>query len=240
MKILVLQLDAPLMSFGGVRVDNFNPTEEVPMASLLTGLVANALGYDHSEYEATSRLQERIQYSARVDRPGRIVEDFHTVDLGQEHLSQPGWTTWGIAEEREGGSSEGTHIRHRTYHGDRVVTVAVALRPVDEEPTLLQVRDALQRPARPLFIGRKCCIPSLPLVMMGDKTPGGFIEAESTEDALRWAPVSKRGTVEHFYEVWTPSYDDGVGAILWRDRKDWVNQIHGDRRYMHRKKVSSR
>ena len=43
------------------------------------------------------------------------------------------------------------------------VTVALRLEPDGEEPTLDDLAQALQEPARPLFIGRKPCLPSTPL-----------------------------------------------------------------------------
>ena len=54
----VLRFDAPWMSFGGVVVDHHGFTERFPGRSLLTGLVANAIGLDHSDTDALQDLQE--------------------------------------------------------------------------------------------------------------------------------------------------------------------------------------
>src|SRR5437762_157802 len=114
-ELLLLRFDAPLLSFGGVAVDNQGVTRRFPGRAMLTGLVANALGYTHGQSERLQSLQERLRYAARCDRPGQTFVDYQTVDLSQPFLEQ-GWTTRGTAEGREGGSArKGTHIRYRHY-----------------------------------------------------------------------------------------------------------------------------
>ena len=44
---LILRFDAPLMSFGGPMVDHNGVVQDFPPTSLLTGLIGNALGYEH-------------------------------------------------------------------------------------------------------------------------------------------------------------------------------------------------
>ena len=48
MQVLLLNLQAPLMSFGGPQVDHIGPTGRFPTVSQITGLLGNALGYTHS------------------------------------------------------------------------------------------------------------------------------------------------------------------------------------------------
>ena len=66
------------------------------------------------------------------------------------------------------------------------MTVALRLGDKDESPTLEELADALREPARPLFIGRKPCLPSAPLF-------ADFIEAETTLDALLKHPLERDG-----------------------------------------------
>ena len=42
---LVLQLEAPLVAFGGVTIDHIGVIRDFPALSMLTGLFANALGW---------------------------------------------------------------------------------------------------------------------------------------------------------------------------------------------------
>jgi hypothetical protein len=94
---------------------------------------------------------------------GERLRDYHTVDLGQPHLTGTGWTTRGTAETRDGASGKATHIRHRWYLADALVLVALTLAPDNETPGLDRLAAALDCPARPLFIGRKPCLPTAPI-----------------------------------------------------------------------------
>jgi len=167
MDILLLRFDAPLMSFGGPIVDNHGIIQTYPALSMICGLLANALGYDHYEFADLQRLQERLQYACRQDRPGTRLRDYQTVDLGQEFMSDDlAWTTWGSLERRKGGTaSSGTQIRYRDYWADAMYTVALTLDPLDESPTIDDLEQALRTPERPLFIGRKPCLPAERLLL---------------------------------------------------------------------------
>jgi CRISPR system Cascade subunit CasD len=229
MEILILRFDAPLVSFGGVQVDQRGVTREFPGRSMLTGLVANALGYDHSAFEQLQRLQVRLRYAVRRDRAGTRLIDFQTVDLGQDFMRE-GWTTRGAPEGRGGGSAKaGTHIRYRHYLADALYTLAFTLDPAEEEPSLDRVEAALREPERPLFLGRKCCLPATPLVV-------GRTSAISLGAAVRAAPpVPGRTDVQEALLAWWP-VEEGDHALGSRevpvtDERDWANQVHVGRRF---------
>jgi CRISPR system Cascade subunit CasD len=230
MDLLILRLDAPLMSFGAPIVDNRGAIEDHPPLSLLTGLLANALGYDHRQPERLLGLQRRIRYACRRDRTGERMTDFQTVDLGQDFLVDKGWTTRGAIERRAGGSArEGTHIRTRDYLADAVYTVALTLERRDEAPTLDDVATALDSPERPLFLGRKPCLPSAPLLL-------GRLEAVSLYAALQRAPRLHPERVDGDPDARAACWPDGDGpddhgtALAVTDERDWTNQIHGGQR----------
>lgn len=231
MKVLLLRFDAPLVSFGGVVVDAQNVTDDMPSRSMVTGLLGNALGYDHADVHLLARLQERIRMAVRRDREGSRLVDFQTVDLGQDFLSA-GWTTWGRPEGRDGGSAaSGTHIRQRHFLADSVTTVAITLEDADEAPTLDDLVAALDEPARPLFLGRKACLPSTPVGL-------GVVEAESKLDALRAAPFERRSArdkrridAERPCRVRVGCGEDVPAGTQLAERavsedRDWPNQIH--------------
>ncbi len=69
---LILQLEAPLLAFGGVAIDHIGATRDFPSQSMLAGLLANALGWRRTEWEKIQSLQDRIIFAARLDRGGRI------------------------------------------------------------------------------------------------------------------------------------------------------------------------
>lgn len=229
MEALVLRFDAPLMSFGDVAVDNYGFTARFPGSSMLTGLLGNALGYRHGDALVLGLLQSRLQFAARCDRPGTRLIDYQTADLSQDSL-QVGWTTRGYRERREGGSaSQETTIRYRHYLSDAVFTVALALAPADGTPTLIDAEGALRSPARPLFIGRKSCLPSMPILV--ERQGGGTLR-----EILRAVPaIEHRGSPPPWPALWPADDDDRAETsrlVALYDDRDWSNQIHTGRRWM--------
>lgn len=164
------------MSFGTAAVDHHRTIQAWPPVSLLTGLIGNALGWERRHPQALDALQRRIRWAARLDRPGTALVDFQTAQLRQ---ADAGWTTRGLVEGRDGGA--GTYrsplLRYRHYRGDASVVVALRLEPADEPPTLDDIAQALDRPARPLFLGRKGCPPATRLVL-------GMVDAPDNVMAL--------------------------------------------------------
>lgn len=230
-EVLLLRFDAPLMSFGDVQVDERGVSAEFPGRSLLTGLLGNALGWSHAEADRLNLLQSRLQHAVRRDRAGELLVDYQTVDLGQPFLER-GWTTRGAPAKRAGGSARsGTHIRHRHYWADAVFTVAVTLDPEEGEPDLDECAQALRQPERPLFLGRKACLPAAPLVVTKTRSP-------SVRRALLTTRLSPRADSEEGrFSFWWPA--DGAQAdvsgkhrIPVHDERDWNNQIHVGRRFM--------
>lgn len=156
---LLLRLEAPLMSFGTSAVDHRRPVQPWPAVSMLAGLLANALGWERTDAPALDRLQQRIRWAARIERAGTLLNDFQTAQLSKQDR---GWTTRGAVEERGGGadSYRSPHLRFRDYRADASVLVALRLDPESDAPTVHQLAAALDAPLRPLFLGRKSCLPA--------------------------------------------------------------------------------
>jgi CRISPR system Cascade subunit CasD len=231
MKAILLRFDAPLVSFGGPAVDHNRVVQPYPALSMLTGLIANALGWDHRDYEALGSLQERLRYAARIDRPGAALVDYQTVDLGKDWMlpKKAGWTTRGRIAERAGASGEATHQRYTHYRADSIHTVALAL-VGEQAPTLEDVAFALREPARPLFIGRKCCLPAGPVLL-------GVVETDSLVSALATTPRAGRAD-RGLLQAWWWDGDDGRAAsgesrvVPPTDERDWLGGVHVGRRLM--------
>lgn len=235
MKAVVLRLDAPLMSFGSEIIDQNGYIDTFPGTAMLTGLVANALGWHHRDFDLLQTLQARLEYAARWDvSPHRLV-DYHTVEMGQDKMRQPGWTTRGTPEHRSGGatSQTGTHVRHRHYWVDGLMTVIMGLSG-GGDPTIEAVAAAIARPARPLFLGRKACLPSRPL--LDPLTP--LVDGQTLLDILCWVAVWDRGG--------KPSAEQGGLMACWPadppvghparvrqvfDLRDWENQLPAGSRW---------
>lgn len=242
--VLLLRFEAPLMSFGDVAIDSRGPTRMFPTRSMLAGLCANALGHEHHEAARTNALQASLRFASRRDRAGETLRDFHTVELGQidrrgvAWLADTGWTTRGRSEERGGAEATrmGTHIRERFYLADAIYTLALTLTSEPGAPSLDVLEAALREPARPLFLGRKPCLPSAP-VLLGRASAGTLL------GALAAAPLSKRATPNdgRVLAEWPDDTDEGAQArevaphsrrAAITDERDWVNQIHVGRRFV--------
>jgi len=243
--ILILRFDAPLVSFGGPAVDNYRVVQAWPAASMVTGLVGNALGYDHREFERLQRLQQRLRYVVRCDRPGSALQDYQTVNLGDTEMlpANAGWTTWGRVEER-GGSGDnktGTHIRYRDYRADSIHTLALTLDPAAEHPTIDDLERALMRPERPLFIGRKCCLPAGP-ILVRRLLASSLITALASEPRVTEARTNVEPSEP--LSAWWPEGEthgpvEQQRAIAVSDERDWSNQVHCGNRLLHHGLVRS-
>jgi len=222
---LVLHLEAPLLAFGGVRIDHIGVTRDFPSLSMMTGLLANALGYHRTEWEKHQTLQDRLIFAARRDRENLagLLTDTQNAWLRGER----GWTTWGMAEERGGAASNAPHRRLRDYHMDQHIMVALRLR--DEGTLDLDaLAEALARPARPLFIGRKPCLPAGPLVR---ETP--FVHAANAYDAL--GRISGETSRSEARALWPLGEGPDTGKLVDRiidlpDIRNWKTGLHGGTR----------
>ena len=224
MHCLYCFFEAPLLSFGAPAVDETRPAGAFPTRSMLTGLVANALGWDHAHFERLQALQEGLRVGARADRPGEVLRDFHTVDLSQGFMQQ-GWTTRGRVERRGGGSAKtGTHIRYRYYRADAVWLVVLSWAGTGGPVSLSDIENALAHPARPIFFGRKSCPPSRPLRPVR-------VEAAGLAEVLATIPLHPRHVDHRPWTAWCPADDPSLaGRRMWPVRaatlRDWANQVH--------------
>lgn len=230
MDALILRLDSPLMSFGGVMVDHHNVTDRFPGLSLFAGLFANALGLSHGDGDKIGALQDRLIVASRWDIEPEKIVDYHTVDLGQPKMVEPGWTTRGAPEHRDGGDAKkGTHIRYRYYWANGILTTVIALAD-DAAPDLATIESALRAPARPLFLGRKTCLPNAPILVgraTGDDVLAVLKAVPRAQCEVRKA---RSQTMPACWPAEVGARDDQLKAVY--DQRDWKNQWHSGRRIM--------
>ena len=216
---LVLVFDAPLISYGGVSVDRRRVTDLFPGRSMLTGLIGNALGYRRQDFDKLGRLQGRIRHAACTDF-GEMLRDYHTARLDN---SEKAWTTYGVPEGREGGKNTPYHteIREVDYLADSLSVVAMTVSDMAEGPSLDDVAEAMLKPARPLFIGRKNCLPSRPifeeLLEASHETEVLYIVGARlgmSNPMIQWDGVGEHSSVRKEQDAWVS------------DLKDWENNMH--------------
>ncbi len=233
MQWMRLRLRAPLGAFGGESIDAHGVIRDFPSLSMLTGLLANALGWTRTMRAEHQSLQERIVFGAVWERDVGLsrMTDYQTAQLG---WNDQAWTTRGVPGGRAGGQGTyaGAHQRWRDYHMDLQMAVVLRLEPADASPSLEDLATALLRPARPLFIGRKSCLPSRPIF-------DGWIEdATDIRAALRDVAAAD---VSPLRACWPESEgNDGANRTTdVTDERNWLSGLHGGSRRVCEGRITS-
>ena len=226
---LMLRLSGHSLYFGSTLIDNYHLSDTIPPKSLIVGLLANALGYDRSEYEKLHTLQDSINYAIRIDRAGIPFIDYQTVQIDAVKNNDLSLKTGA------------THIKYNSYLADGIYLIALSL----DHPSLSldDLLSSLNNPARSLFIGRYNCVPNTKIAL-------GISTANSFEDVLTSYPQLQDWDMPTSYKknmfVWLPvlSEDDlknltALDSIKeFTDECDYRNRIYGGQRFMKRKNIS--
>lgn len=179
---LPLVLDAPLQSWGHQSQFTRRNTLNFPTFSGLIGLIAAAAGIDRESADQTERiaaLTELRIMTCRISRwkgrsPWRqspVLTDFHTVE-GPRVAS---------------GKLKTMELTHRNYLQNHRFIVLL-----QGTPSLLEsVLTALRNPVWGGWLGRKCCLPALPLL------PPGDLPAQDMDNAWQSAVASLSFSSHH-------------------------------------------
>ena len=81
---LMLRLASPLIAFGGETIDNQGVIRDFPALSMLTGLIANALGWDRGQDRLHNRLQQRLRMGTALAPGFGGVHDYQTAELFED------------------------------------------------------------------------------------------------------------------------------------------------------------
>ncbi len=204
-----------------------------PTKSGVVGLIGCAVGLrrDDSELE---RLDRDLLFGVRIDRPGVVSTDYHTV-TGYHRTAAGGYkhsggTAKSLAKAQE--HSESTIVSPREYLHDAAFLVALAshdhalLRQLAGELDHPHWSGDLQFPKWPLYLGRKSCVPCRPIL---DRLAD---EYENLEDALRkeaWAAARSGIRQAPRLEAWIecldrePEKQDGI--VIERQDAMRLNQL---------------
>ncbi len=205
MATLLLRLAAPMQSWGMDAKFETRLTMREPTKSGVTGMLAAALGCRRDQLPEPLR---RLRMAVRVDQEGRLLEDFHAVHgIAADDLGR-------IARNADGAPKPAKNrdfITYRQYLCDAVFLVALEC---EDDAYLHELADALRHPAFPLFLGRRSCPPTLPLVL-------GVMEADA-EDLLSRYPwqASERYQRSHRQAALRLIADARPGAAARPSRRD--------------------
>lgn len=192
MPTLLLRLAAPLQSWGSSSKFETRTTEKMPTKSGVIGLLAAALGYRR---DADLTELSALKFGVRADREGEDITDFHTAHAKKD-----------------------SYVTYRHYLTDAAFLAGFE----GDEKLLAKLEHALQNPVFPLFLGRRSCPPTLPLVI--------GIREEPLESALRNEPPICRNSGR---KVRIRIETDGTEGGMIQDEPvsfDPRRRIHGYRR----------
>lgn len=170
---LLLRLAGPLQSWGEHSVFGHRDTLRFPTRSGLIGMFAAAEGRPRG---APLHDYDALRLTVRIDRPGVVLRDFHTIGGGY-----PRELTVPTAEGKRRQPGFETILTYRYYRSDAVFIVAVE-GPDDRTDAIAR---ALRSPYWPVYLGRRSCPPDQPLLLRGDVD-------DPVEHLLARVPVASR------------------------------------------------
>ncbi|NGO75770.1 type I-E CRISPR-associated protein Cas5/CasD [Streptomyces sp. YC504] len=179
--VLLLRLAAPLQSWGDRSAFNRRETRPEPTKSGIVGLLAAAAGRPrHAPIDDLAGLSLGI----RIEQPGTILRDFHTVS---DHRGRPLLSSAVTAKGQQKSTSPAkyTHVTQRFYLQDAIFLAAIE-GPGDLVTTL---EHAVRRPAFPLALGRRSCAPTQPL-FLGQRT--GTLQTVLRTEPWQASPAVRR------------------------------------------------
>lgn len=137
MATLLLRLAGPLQAWGADSRFTVRATRRAPTKSGIIGLIAAAQGRRRSD-----PLEDLLglHIAVRIDQPGSLLSDFQTA-VNAKGKAMP--------------------LSERHYLEDAVFVAGVE----GPRPLLEGIKESLSRPKFPLYLGRRSCPPSLPLVL---------------------------------------------------------------------------
>ncbi|MFF1716915.1 type I-E CRISPR-associated protein Cas5/CasD [Streptomyces sp. NPDC058268] len=151
---LLLHLAGPLQSWGTHSKYLQRDTARFPTRSGIVGMLAAGLG--RGRQAPVDDLTE-LSMTVRVDRPGLVLSDFHTVGGGL-----PADETVITVDGKRRTEGKGTLVSKRQYLADAAFTLALTS---DNQQLLHLCAAALRDPHWPLFLGRRSCPPEGPILL---------------------------------------------------------------------------
>ena len=136
MSTLLLRLAAPLQAWGIDSKFEVRRTNREPSKSGVIGLLAAALGLRR---DADLSELSALRFGVRVDRNGEVIKDFHMAK-----------------------AEKTSYLTYRYYLSDAIFLVGLES---EDRSFLEKIERALRNPCFPLFLGRRSCPPTLPLVL---------------------------------------------------------------------------
>lgn len=169
--VLLLQLVSDIQAWGLDSKFDFRGTNRFPTKSAIIGLISAALGidkYSSSAHNSTPSITEQLSnlsttvsiyindFTLGADR----MIDLHTVgaNFNKDIPEQRGRIP---VTAKEGKSKENAVVTHREYLLNHLFGVFI----MGQKDLLKKIENALINPKWGVWLGRKCCIPTAPILL---------------------------------------------------------------------------
>lgn len=189
MSTLLLRLAGPLQAWGSDSKFETRRTGREPSKSGVIGLLAAALGRKRDE--SIDDLSA-LRFGVRVDKEGNLLHDYHTVQM----------------------LSGKTYVTHRYYLSDATFLVGLE---TENEGLLEEIQKSLLHPVYPIFLGRRSCVPSQPVVLGIRKT--NLIDALQKEpwQLTDWMQKQEIKKGNYFLRLLVEVLPNDRGAVALKD-----------------------
>ena len=189
--LLILRLEGALQSWGENAKWDFRDSSSMPTKSGIVGLLGCAMGLERNS-DVLAELAQNIVVAVRADRHGEKFVDFQTVQ-GDPLLAATGKPK----------TTGNTILSPHAYLQDACFTVFLQT----SEEWQKRILAALENPEWCMYLGRKNCVPSRPVLECKDA------DYPTLEAALREYPTAERAEFPMVYEM---EQTDGTAASLLR------------------------
>ena len=197
MSVLLLRLAGPLQAWGSSSKFNTRSTDREPTKSGVLGMIASAMG--RSRGESIDDLND-LRFGIRVDQEGELLRDFHMTHHPED--------------------AKLIFVTDRHYLSDALFVVGLE----GDDKLLHNIECAIKSPEYPLFLGRRACPPTVPIVL--------GVRCVSLLDALRNEPwmaadwYRKRDLPDVNLRIVIDALDSDEFPITARDRPISYSQTH--------------
>ncbi len=201
---LFLCLEGPLQAWGNQQSKFvIRRTAEAPTKSGVIGMLCAALGV--SRIEAPKMWLPTLcdlNMGVRIDKPGIRWWDYHTVGAGMKMRTA------------EDGIKYGAMLTQREYLCDASFLVALQ----GEESLIDELFIAMAKPKWTLYLGRKACPPSRPIL---EYPPDNFADLLSALKSIPWRKRLKDDEEPQILDClldWQPTTENAPDdALIWYD-----------------------
>lgn len=196
MPSLLLAFEGPMQAWGsGSKFDN-RFTENIPTKSGVIGLIAAAMG--RKREEDLEDLNE-LKLSVRIDQPGTLLDDLQILTIqGQD-----------------------PYLSHKFYLSDAKFLVAISHQDI---AFLQKISNSIQNPVYPIYLGRRNCVPTGPIVKELVETDG--IESLKSQPWLASAWFKKRNKSDQFRMRLFSEEQEGFRQFIHKDYPVSFNKNH--------------